>query len=80
MGHVPSDQSGTNLAGQALSPLVTSNGVAELPAVAVRAESGPTDEVIIEVSHPPFREAGGGVFGDVLVDEGRSFSPRLGPP
>ncbi len=79
MGQVPGHQGGTDLARQALPPQVTSNGVAQFPAVSVRPETGSTDEAIIEVSQTPFREACRGVLSNVLIDESRSFSSRLGP-
>lgn len=79
IGQVPRHQGCGDLGRQALTPSVPTNGVAQLPAVPERSESGPTDEMIIVVSQAPFRETSGGVLGDVLVDETRSLCTRLGP-
>lgn len=57
MGLVPGDQGGPDLTRQPAPPQVTPNGVPQLPPVPQRPEPGPTHKVVIQVSHPPLREA-----------------------
>jgi len=79
VGQVPAHQGCSDLGRQAVTPQIASEGVGQLATVQLRPKSGTSDEMIIEIDHPPFRETGRGVLCHVLIDQSRCLLPCLRP-